>query len=76
MDDRIVENSLKVHRAMRDLTQAELAGLAGITRVSVNAIEAKRMMPSILLALRLAEAMDVSVDELFWLHGRKPKPTT
>ena len=73
MDDQVVENSLKVNRAKRDLTQAELAGLAGITRVSVNAIEGGRMMPSILLALRLAEAMDVSVDELFWLPGRNTK---
>ncbi len=75
MDDQVVENSLKVNRAMRDLTQAELAGLAGITRASVNAIEGGRMMPSILLALRLAEAMDVSVDELFWLPSRKTKQT-
>ena len=75
MDDQVVENSLKVNRATRDLTQAELAGLAGITRASVNAIEGGRMMPSILLALRLAEAMDVSVDELFWLPSRKTKQT-
>jgi putative transcriptional regulator len=69
MDDRTVENSLKVHRAMRDLTQAELAALAGITRVSVNAIEGGRMTPSILLALRLSEALDVPIDRLFWLSG-------
>ena len=71
MDDAVVENALKIHRAMRDLTQAELAGLAGITRVSVNAIEGGRMTPSILLALRLAEALEVSVDALFWLRGRR-----
>jgi putative transcriptional regulator len=71
MGDQRVENALKVQRAMRDLTQAELAGLAGITRVSVNAIEGGRMTPSILLALRLAEALEVSVDELFWLAGAK-----
>jgi putative transcriptional regulator len=69
MDDRTVENSLKVHRAMRDLTQAELAALAGITRVSVNAIEGGRMTPSILLALKLSEALDVPIDRLFWLSG-------
>jgi putative transcriptional regulator len=69
MDDSAVENSLKVQRAMRNLTQAELAGLAGITRVSVNAIEGGRMTPSILLALKLAEALEVPVGELFWLRG-------
>ena len=67
MSDRELVNMLKVHRAMKDLTQAELAELAGITRVSVNAIEGGRMVPSVLLALRLAAALGVTVDELFRL---------
>lgn len=50
---------------MNDLTQAELAGLAGITRASVNAIEGGRMVPSVLLALKLARALGVTVDDLF-----------
>lgn len=62
-----MQNTLRVHRAIRDLTQAELAERAGITRASVNAIEGGRMVPSILLALKLARALDVSVDELFTL---------
>ena len=70
MNDRRLENSLKVYRAMKDLTQEELAGLAGITRASVNAIEAGRMVPSVLLALKLATALDVAVDDLFRLSGR------
>ena len=65
MNDQALENSLKVHRAINDLTQAELAGLAGITRASVNAIEGRRMVPSVLLALKLAKALGVTVDELF-----------
>jgi putative transcriptional regulator len=62
-----VQNSLKVQRARKSLTQAELADLADITRASVNAIEGGRMVPSVLLALRLAAALDVKVDELFSL---------
>jgi putative transcriptional regulator len=65
MSDRALVNTLKVHRAMKDLTQAELAERAGITRVSVNAIEGGRMVPSVLLALKLANALGVTVDELF-----------
>jgi putative transcriptional regulator len=65
MSDRALLNTLKVHRAMKDLTQAQLAELAGITRVTVNAIEGGRMVPSVLLALRLAGALGVTVDELF-----------
>jgi putative transcriptional regulator len=79
MHEITVENTLKVHRAIKDLTQADLADLAGITRASVNAIEGGRMTPSILLALKLAEALDVSVDEIFRLSRRRseqksPKP--
>lgn len=65
MSDRELVNTLKVHRAMKDLTQAELAELAGITRVSVNAIEGGRMVPSAFLAQKLAGALEVTVDELF-----------
>jgi putative transcriptional regulator len=69
MGETTMQNTLRVHRAIRDLTQAELAARAGITRASVNAIEGGRMVPSILLALKLARALDVSVDELFTLSG-------
>jgi putative transcriptional regulator len=52
--------------------------LADITRASVNAIEGGRMVPSVLLALRLAAALRVTVDELFRLPktdeaGHSPK---
>ena len=59
--------TMKVQRARRDLTQAELATLAEVTRKSINAIEAGRMVPSIVLALRLARALQVPVEELFSL---------
>lgn len=59
--------TMKVHRARRDLTQAELATLAEVTRKSINAIETGRMVPSIVLALRLAKALQVPVEELFSL---------
>ena len=59
--------TMKVQRAKRDLTQAELATLAEVTRKSINAIEAGRMVPSIVLALRLAKALHVPVEELFSL---------
>ena len=59
--------TMRVQRAKRDLTQAELAARAGVTRKSINAIEAGRMVPSIVLALRLAKALGVTVEELFSL---------
>jgi putative transcriptional regulator len=67
MTENGLSNTMKVQRAVRDLTQAELAELAGVTRRSINAIETGRMVPSVLLALRIARALDVRVEELFSL---------
>lgn len=69
MEDEGLHNTLKVQRAIRDLTQADLAALAGVTRKSVNAIETGNMVPSVLLALKLARALGVSVDTIFTLNG-------
>lgn len=64
-----LRNTLKVQRAMRDLTQADLAEMAGVTRRSVNAIETGHMVPSVLLALKLARALGTSIDAIFSLDG-------
>jgi putative transcriptional regulator len=60
-----LNTTMKVERAKRDLTQAELADLAGVTRKSINAIETGHMVPSTILALKLAHALGVTVEELF-----------
>ena len=72
MDDQALRNTLKVQRAIRDLTQADLAAIAGVTRKSVNAIETGRMVPSVLLALKLARSLGVSIDTIFSL-GEGPE---
>lgn len=63
-----LRTTMKVQRAMRNLTQAELADLAGITRKSINAIEMGHMVPSIVLALKLARALEIPVETLFSLE--------
>ncbi|MEO9000559.1 MAG: helix-turn-helix domain-containing protein [Rhodanobacter sp.] len=63
-------NHLKVRRAEKNLTQADLAELSDTTRKSVNAIEMERMVPSTLLALKLARALDTSVEQIFYLAAR------
>ena len=65
-----LRNTLKVQRAVRDLTQAELALKAGVTRKTVNAIETGRVVPSVLLALRLSRALGVPVETIFTLDGK------
>jgi putative transcriptional regulator len=67
--DEHLTTTLKVQRAMRDLTQADLAERAGITRKSVNAIETGHMVPSTILALKLARALDVTVETLFSIEA-------
>lgn len=61
--------TMKTHRASHDLTQEDLAQLVGVTRKSINAIEAGRMVPSTVLALKLARALGVTVEALFKLEG-------
>ena len=67
MSEERLTNSLKVHRAALNLTQADLAELIGTTRKSINAIEAGRMVPSTLLALKLARALNLQVESIFAL---------
>ncbi len=64
MADRL-DNRLKERRAELGLTQAELAELIGVTRKTVNTIENQVFVPSTILALKLAKALDMPVEELF-----------
>ena len=68
-----LRNRLKVQRAIGDLTQAELAAKAGVTRKSVNAIETGRMVPSVLLALKLARVLEVPIETIFMLDGDRER---
>lgn len=61
-------NRLKVLRAERGVTQAELAERVGVTRKTVNTIENGVYSPSAILAIKLAAALDVNVETLFWIE--------
>ena len=68
MRDRfILENRLKVARAERDLTQEQLATLAGVTRQTIGSIESGQYCQSTKLALMLAKRLDKRVEDLFFL---------
>ncbi len=60
-------NSLRSLRTAKGLSQAELAAKAGITRQAVYAIEANQYLPTTAVALRLADALDRRVEDLFSL---------
>ena len=67
MADRLA-NRIKQKRGEIGLTQAELAERCGVTRKTVNTVENGVFTPSALLALKLAKALSVPVEELFWLE--------
>ena len=60
-----VKNRLKVLRAERDWSQAELGGRLGVSRQAVNAIETGKYDPSLPLAFKLARLFDTRIEEIF-----------
>ncbi len=62
-----LRNTLKVQRAIKDVTQEELAAAVGVTRKTINTIERGVYTPSTALALRLARYFGVPVEEIFQL---------
>lgn len=60
-----MRNRLKVLRAERDWSQAELGGRLGVSRQAVNAIETGKYDPSLPLAFRIARMFDLSIEEIF-----------
>jgi putative transcriptional regulator len=60
-----VKNRLRVLRAERDWSQADLAGHLQVSRQSVNAIETGRFDPSLPLAFKLARLFDIPIEQIF-----------
>lgn len=62
-----MKNTLKVERAILNLTQEDLAQRIGVSRQTINSIETNRYVPSTLLALKLSEVFNKSVNDFFTL---------
>jgi len=60
-----VNNRLRVLRAERDWSQADLAAALGVSRQTVNAIETGRFDPSLPLAFKLARLFTLSIEQIF-----------
>lgn len=60
-----MNNRLKVLRAERDWSQAELAMRLDVSRQAVNAIETGKHEPSLPLAFRIARLFDLRIEEIF-----------
>lgn len=69
MDDNIkLKNRLKVARAENNLTQEQLANLAGVTRQTIGAIETDKYCPTAKLALILSKKLGKKFEDLFYLE--------
>ena len=62
-----MENRIKIERAILNITQDELAHKIGVSRQTINSIEANRYVPSTVLALKLSAVFGKSVNDFFRL---------
>ena len=60
-----MKNRLKVLRAERDWSQADLAERLGVSRQSVNAVETGKYDPSLPLAFRIARVFGLPIEQIF-----------
>lgn len=59
------ESSIHVHRAMKRITQQELADNVGVSRQTIIQLERNRYNPSLLLAHNIAKYFHVSIEDIF-----------
>ena len=70
-----MKNRLKVFRAERDWSQAELADALGVSRQTINAIETGKYDPSLPLAMQIARLAGQPVEALFFLDDAESEPS-
>ena len=63
-----MKNNIKVERAIKGLTQEELANKVSVSRQTINAMEANKYVPSTVLALKIARIFNKNVEEIFMLE--------
>ena len=63
-----MKNTIKVERAKKNWTQADLAEKIGVSRQAVNSIETSKYIASSLLALKMARVFETTVEVLFQLE--------
>ena len=63
-----MRNNIRVERAVKGLTQEDLANKVSVSRQTINAMEANRYVPSTVLALKIAKVFNKPVEEIFILE--------
>jgi putative transcriptional regulator len=65
-----MKNNIRIERAVKNLTQADLAEKVGVSRQTINTIESNKYIPSTLLAMRIARIFEKHVEEIFSLEEK------
>lgn len=63
-------NNIRVERAIKRITQQQLAEMIQVSRQTINAIEQGKYVPSTVLALKIAKIFEKNVDEIFALEDK------
>lgn len=63
-----MKNTVRVERAIKDITQQQLADAIGVSRNTINSIESGKYVPSTVLALKIARYFEKPTDSIFQLE--------
>ena len=63
-----MKNNIRVERAIKDITQQELASAVGVSRQTINSIEKGDYNPTINLCISICKILGKTLDELFWVE--------
>ena len=64
-----MKNSIKIERAVKGITQEDLAKIIGVSRQTINAMESGKYVPSTILALKIARYFGKKAEEIFELES-------
>ncbi|MDD4106954.1 MAG: helix-turn-helix transcriptional regulator [Candidatus Shapirobacteria bacterium] len=68
-----MKNKLKIFRAIKNLTQEQLANHLGVSRQTIIAIESSRYLPSITLSFKIAHFFKVKIEDIFIYQPKENK---
>ncbi|GAA4171825.1 helix-turn-helix transcriptional regulator [Sphingobacterium ginsenosidimutans] len=65
-----MKNKIRIHRLMKNYSQAQLADLVGVSRQTINALEAEKYIPSTVLSLKISRVLQQPIELLFELEDK------
>lgn len=65
---KLVDTQIHVYRAKKRMTQQELADMSGVARQTIMQLEKNKYNPSLSLAFTISQALDASIDDLFFFE--------